>query len=265
MSPYFSSAGPATVRRRRRAPRATIWARVVFRAREGPASRTWSSASPRAFVASRAIPELLLDPLLPDEVVEPTRAQRALDLLVLGVSSTAATTLLAHSSSLDIHAARREPHPFRREQLGTSAKPLLRLDPAEKPSSTSASRATRWVGVSSVTATAPPRHQTRSCPSARGRSAPAVFLPMPGIAWKRRSRPGRSRGEARRRRAGDHRERDLRPDAADREQLREQLALVGVREAVELQRVLAHVQEGLDRQLSPAVGPLSTPGVAATR
>ena len=30
-------------------------------------------------------PELLLDPLLADEVVEPARAQRALDLLVLGV------------------------------------------------------------------------------------------------------------------------------------------------------------------------------------
>ena len=38
--------------------------------------------------------ELLLDPLLADEVVEPARPQRALDLLVLGVQHGGATLSL---------------------------------------------------------------------------------------------------------------------------------------------------------------------------
>ena len=45
----------------------------------GPTSRTWSSASPRAFAAVERDRELLLDALLADEVVEPARPQRALD------------------------------------------------------------------------------------------------------------------------------------------------------------------------------------------
>ena len=60
--------------------------------------------------------------------------------------------------------------------------------------------------------------------------------------------------QLRRGRAGDDGERDLGADPADREQLHEELALRRVDEAVELQRVLAHVQEGLDRDLSPALG-----------
>ena len=40
----------------------------------------------------------------------------------------------------------------------------------------------------------------------------------------------------------------------------------GVDEAVELQRVLAHVEERLDGDLSPALGAAAArPGVAATR
>ena len=54
-----------------------------------------------------------------------------------------------------------------------------------------------------------------------------------------------------RRRAGDDRERDLRADPADRQQMDEELALVGVGEAVELQRVLADVEVRLDRHLRP--------------
>src|SRR2546423_625187 len=51
------------------------------------------------------------------------------------------------------------------------------------------------------------------------------------------------------RRAGDDRECDLGPDAAHREQLDEQLALAAVGEAVELERVLAHVEVRLDGDL----------------
>ena len=77
---------------------------------------------------------------------------------------------------------------------------------------------------------------------------------MPGIASKRAVS---SSAIARRSSAGvepgDDRERDLRPDAVDGEQLHEELALVGVGEAVELQRVLADVQVRLDRHLAAAV------------
>src|SRR5204863_440076 len=50
-------------------------------------------------------------------------------------------------------------------------------------------------------------------------------------------------------RAGDDRERHLRADTVDREQVDEQVALLGAAEAEELERVLAHVQVGLDRHL----------------
>ena len=54
-------------------------------------------------------------------------------------------------------------------------------------------------------------------------------------------------------RAGDDRERDLRADPAHGEQMHEQLALGGVGEAVQLQRVLAHVEVRLDRDLGAAL------------
>ena len=79
----------------------------------------------------------------------------------------------------------------------------------------------------------------------------AVFLPIPGIAWKRAESPSAiarcsSSGE----RARDDGERDLRPDPADAEELDEERALGCVGEAVELERVLAHVQVRLDRHLA---------------
>src|SRR5262249_12804137 len=53
------------------------------------------------------------------------------------------------------------------------------------------------------------------------------------------------------RRAGDDRERDLRPDSGDPEQELEQLALLGRGEPVQLERVLANVEVRLDRRLLP--------------
>ena len=57
------------------------------------------------------------------------------------------------------------------------------------------------------------------------------------------------------RRAGDDQERDLRPDSGDRQQLLEELPLGRLGEAVELERVLAHVQIGVDRDLALASWP----------
>ncbi len=58
-----------------------------------------------------------------------------------------------------------------------------------------------------------------------------------------------------RRRAGDDGQRDLRPHAADGEQVHEQLALLGIAEAVELERVLAYVEVRLDGDLRAGAGP----------
>ena len=57
-----------------------------------------------------------------------------------------------------------------------------------------------------------------------------------------------------RRRARDDRERDLRADARDREQLLEELSLCGVGEAVQLEGVFADVEVRLDRHLLRASG-----------
>ena len=55
MSPFRSSAGPATVRIPTPSSSRTIVASVVLPSPGGPTSSTWSSASPRAFAASSAI------------------------------------------------------------------------------------------------------------------------------------------------------------------------------------------------------------------
>ena len=65
-----SSAGPATCRMPTPSSLRTICASDVLPSPGGPASSTWSSASPRALAASSAICELLLDALLADEVGE---------------------------------------------------------------------------------------------------------------------------------------------------------------------------------------------------
>ena len=77
-----------------------------------------------------------------------------------------------------------------------------------------------------------------------------------------RDRPPELRG----RRAGDDRERDLRADAAHRQELHEELTLLGVGEPVQLERVLAHVEVRLDRHLGAGRRPgAERAGVAATR
>ena len=98
----------------------------------------------------------------------------------------------------------------------------------------------------------------------------AVFLPMPGIASKRAVS---SSAIARRSSAGvepgDDRERDLRPDAGDGEQSwTKSSRSLGVREAVQLQRVLADVEVRLDRHLvapSPREARAASPGRGSRR
>ena len=82
MSPLRSSAGPAVWTNGTPSSSATIRARLVLPRPGGPASRTWSSASSRAAAAAIETAELLLERLLPDELVEPLRAQRRVELVL---------------------------------------------------------------------------------------------------------------------------------------------------------------------------------------
>ena len=89
---------------------------------------------------------------------------------------------------------------------------------------------------------------------------------MPGMAWKRAAS---SRTIARRSSFGGEPETiasaTFGPMPLTREQLDEELALAGVGEAVELERVLAHVEVRLDGDLAVAGACASARGVAATR
>ena len=83
-----------------------ICASVVLPSPGGPTSRTWSRASPRALGRVERDSELLLDPFLADEVVEPARPQRALELLVLWVQRPAARELRSRPRPLRAACAR---------------------------------------------------------------------------------------------------------------------------------------------------------------
>ena len=82
MSALRSSAGPAVWTKSTSSSAATIWASEVLPRPGGPASSTWSSASPRARGGLDRDAELRLQRLLADELVEPARAQRDVELLV---------------------------------------------------------------------------------------------------------------------------------------------------------------------------------------
>ena len=176
--------------------------------------------------------ELLLDPLLADEVVEPARPQRALDLLVLGVQH--GRRELSVTGQLALRVARAPRQPARsasrtRSSGGSSGSTSGERAARPRAPSSRARRAHR--GRRGGSASRRPR--TRAASSAVQRDLllssstirSAVFFPIPGIAWKRAWSPARSPGAARRGRAGDDGERDLRADAADGEQLDEELAL----------------------------------------
>ena len=106
MSPFRSSAGPATVRMPTPSSSRMMCASVVLPSPGGPTSRTWSSASPRAFAAVERDRELLLDALLADEVVEPARPERALELLLVGPEARRREELRAHAACLSASRTR---------------------------------------------------------------------------------------------------------------------------------------------------------------
>src|SRR3989441_2098810 len=116
--------------------------------------------------------ELLFDPLLADEHVEPPRTQRALDLLVLGDDGGREELGSAQAA---LSACRTRSSGGSSASVAASA---CSASTTDQPSSTSASRATRC-GLAALGSIAP----IFSFSSSTTRSA--VFLPIPGIAWKR--------------------------------------------------------------------------------
>ena len=198
-------------------------------------------------------PELLLDALLPDELGERARAERAA----------------------------RAPPRRRRRQRGARNGSFMPLSsapsaPAPRPAATRRrprARARRRRGTSRARRGRRARAARRQPPHRRRRARAslsfssittrcAVLRPMPGIASKRARS---SRAIARRSSAGGEPETiasaTFGPDPGDAEQQLEQVALVGRGEAVELQRVLADMEVGLDRDLladarrAPAASP----------
>ena len=167
--------------------------------------------------------QLLLDPLLPDEVGERARPQRPLDLL-LGVAE--------HRRQELRHAA------FLSTRRTCSSIEQLRVDLRERALGVDQRPAELDQRVARGQVAASARARRRRAASFSFSSSTtrcAVLSPIPGIAWNRFTS---SRAIALRSSAGveplDDRERDLRADAGDAEQQLEELALLGGREAVEL-------------------------------
>ena len=191
MSPFRSSAGPATVRMPTPSSSRTICASVVLPRPGGPTSRTWSSASPRAFAAVERDRELLLDALLADEVGEPARAERALERLLLGRED--------RGGSRAAHAAcpQREPDALLGGQLGIDLREhLLGL---EHRVAELDERVAGGEGLAGAGASADGRSPCRACPSAPARSAPRSSCRCRGSPGSARRPRARSRVADRRR------------------------------------------------------------------
>ena len=104
MSALRSSAGPAVWTSGASSSAATMWASEVLPSPGGPASRTWSSGS---LAPARGLDEdleLAGDLLLVDEVGEPPRAQRAVELLVAAARRRRPSADRARRSRLDVRA-----------------------------------------------------------------------------------------------------------------------------------------------------------------
>ena len=108
----------------------------------GPTRRTWSRASPRPFAAVERDRELFLDAGLADEFVEPARPQALLDLLLV-VAQRGREELGGVHAAL-FNASRTRSSGGSSESTSARARSASSSD---QPSSTSASRATRY-GVS---------------------------------------------------------------------------------------------------------------------
>src|SRR5690242_6977283 len=235
MSPLRSSAGPATQRIPTPSSSRTMCARLVLPSPGGPTSNTWSSASSRALAAVSAIASWSLIRSCP------TNSARRRGRRDCSSSSSSGTTAGARNWVLIARCFQRLPHAFLRRELGID-------------------RGERLLGLANGVAeldqsVACDEMRLRAARRGDGHGSVAELLlqlehdPLGGLLPD-----AGDRLESRRvleddrapqlggRRAGDDRQRDLRPDAVYGQQLDEQLALRRLGEPVELEGVLAYVQ-----------------------
>src|SRR4051794_26270236 len=247
MSPLRSSAGPATQRMPTPSSSRTMCARLVFPRPGGPTSRTWSRASSRAFAAVRAIASWSLMRSCP------TNSARRRGRSDCSSSSSSGAPAGARNWVLISCCFQRLTDAFLRRQLRVDGGESLLCLPH------GVAELDERVARDEMRLRARRRRD-------RHRRIAELFLQLEHDALGRLPADAGNRLEAGgvlehdrsaklgRRRTGHDRERDLRPDAVDRQQLNEQLALAGLREAVKLQCVLPHVEVRVQRDLLGAVG-----------
>ena len=239
MSPLRSSAGPRRSAGRRRAPRGRCRRGSSSRGRAGRRGGRGRAHPPplRRLERDR---ELLLDALLADELVQ--RASRASRIEL--VNGRAPRSSEREHGAVVTRSLRRATPPSKRladalgrREVGVGlGEPLLGLGRGiaeldERVAGDDVPVAGPRCGASSTAASG----AMRSFSSSTTRCA--VFLPMPGNRLEERGVLADDRAaELGRRVAGDDRQRHLRAHAGDGEELLEELPLVGVGEAVELQR-----------------------------
>ena len=194
MSRFARAPGRRPCGCRRRAPRGRCSARLVLPRPGGPASRTWSSASPRALAASSAIPSCSLTRAWPtNSSSRRGRSVRSTSSSSPSRSAGARNCALMPPSSAPPHLlldreARRRRARARRRRPTSRARRARRGPAAPRRRGGARRRPTPSFSFSS---------STTRC---------AVFLPMPGIASKRavssraiarRSSPAASRRRSR--------------------------------------------------------------------
>src|SRR3954452_7535938 len=265
MSALRSSAGPAVWTKSTSSPAATIWAREVMPRPGGPASRTWSSASPRAAAAWMATPSWALSASWPTnssrrrgrrETSSSSSARRPgvwmrsrLSAATPGVRMRSGVIGRPPGRGWRSGSSPRLAQRVRDQVLGRLAggavEQLVGLLGGEAEPDQAVACQQPWVVA--------PRDDDRAV---RRRGADLLAQlhddPLRGALADARNGleasgvPGRDRGEElTRRAAGEARERDLRADGLDADEQQEEVAL-GLRgEAVEQQRVVAHDQVGM--------------------
>src|SRR5438105_4333098 len=250
MSPWRSSAGPATQRMPTPSSSRTMWARLVLPSPGGPTSRTWSSASSRALAAVSAIVSWSLIRSWPTNSAR--RRGRSDSSRTSSSGTTAGARIVDEVGAVISGSLQRLPYTFLRRQPGIDhRKRLLRL-------------AHGVAELDERVARDQVRLRSTGGGDRDGRVA-EFLLQLQHDALRRLLADPRDRLEPcrvleddrtpqlRGRRAGHDRERDLRPDAVDGQQLHEQLALRRLGEAVQLQGVLADVQVRVERDLRGSV------------
>ena len=191
MSPFRSSAGPATVRMPTPSSSRTIWASVVLPSPGGPTRRTWSSASPRAFAAASAIASCSLTLSCPTKSASVRGRSERSSSSSSGPRTSVATALTSgRLPQSEAHAL------LGRELRIDSGEGLFRLDDgvAELDERVARSDVARTFRPRSRSARAP---RCRASPSARARSARPSSFPPRGSPGSAPCPAARSRAAAR--------------------------------------------------------------------